>query len=405
LICNVFFFPQSHGGATRVVEDNVRSFLRLDDLEIGVFCSDEGVSPAGQLQLGSFDGVPVYRLSTPIEPGMDWRPFNPDNASAFARVLDHFRPDIIHFHCIQRLTASIAEEALRRKIPYIVTLHDGWWISDHQFLVDEDGFLRLPTPDIIEDCRTRPAPLVSIERRQRLKALLQSADARLSVSTAFARIYENAGVNDVRVVENGLPDLRPVTPQPRADGRLALGHIGGRSTHKGAFLVEAALRQGRFKNLHLTMVDGTLAQGETVETTWGTTPVTLTGPYPQAEVHALYGRLNVLLAPSTWPESYGLVTREALSYGLWVIASDLGAIGDGIVSGHNGHVIDTTTAGALKQVLRDLDGNHERYLQGTGPNSALRPIEDQASELHKLYWEIARDSRKSSECARRNRAA
>ena len=39
-----------------------------------------------------------------------------------------------------------------------------------------------------------------------------------------------------------------------------------------------------------------------------------------------YSEQDVLVAPSIWPESFGLVTREALSAGLWVIASDAGAL-------------------------------------------------------------------------------
>ena len=141
---------------------------------------------------------------------------------------------------------------------------------------------------------------------------------------------------------------------------------------------------------YLPMVDGSLAPGETVETTWGTTPVTLTGPYPQSEVGELYGQLNVLLAPSTWPESYGLVTREALSCGLWVVASDLGAIGEGVVDGRNGYTIDTRTTAELKRILHHLNEHHDRYSHAAekcGP--ALRQADEQAQELHSIYWGVA----------------
>ena len=41
-----------------------------------------------------------------------------------------------------------------------------------------------------------------------------------------------------------------------------------------------------------------------------------------------YSTQDVLVAPSIWPESFGLVSREALSAGLWVIASDAGALAE-----------------------------------------------------------------------------
>ena len=391
LICNVFFAPQSHGGATRVVEANVSDLAACwPDLEIGVFCSDEGAVPSGRLSLTEENGIPVYRLSTPQEAGMDRRPFNEDNAEPFERVLDHFRPTLIHFHCIQRLTATIVEVALARGIPYLVTLHDAWWISDHQFLVDEDGLLRLPGRDVLGDSSHDRDPLASMSRRQRLTSLLQHAAASLSVSTSFAKLYRDAGVGGVRVVENGTPAIVPLAAVPRADGRVALGHIGGRSSHKGASLIEAALRRGRYTNLHLTIVDGALAPGQSIYTNWGTTPVTLVAPYPQSQVARLYSRLNVLLAPSTWPESFGLVAREALGSGLWVIASDLGAVGQDVEDGRNGFVVDVSTTKGLAEALVRIDADPGRYRKPPpAPSVAVRSLAEQASELYEIYRGIA----------------
>jgi len=390
LVCNVFYAPQSYGGATRVVEANVKDFVaHYPNTEIGVFCSDEGAAPAGRLSLSQENGVPVYRLSTPQEAGMDWRPFNEDNAEPFERVLNHFRPDIIHFHCIQRLTATIVEVALSRKIPYVVTLHDAWWISDNQFLVDDDGLLQLPSRDVLGDGVLARNSLASMTRRQRLTSLLQHAEANLSVSASFAQIYEDAGVTRVQAVENGSPGMVPITSVPRADGRVALGHIGGRSAHKGASLIEAVLRRGTYANLHLTMIDGTLAPGQTVNTTWGTTPVTITAPYPQSQIADLYGQLNVLLAPSTWPESFGLVAREALGSGLWVVASDLGAVGQDVEAGRNGFIIDVSTTHGLAEALMQIDAEPEIYRKAASVAfTASRRVEDQAADLQMIYHKV-----------------
>ena len=387
LICHVFFAPQSYGGATRVVEDNVRIFKeRYPDLEIGIFCSEDGAASPGRLRMSSENGVPVYRLSTPQEPDMDWRPFNEDHADPFERVLDHFQPDIIHFHCIQRLTATIVEVALHREIPYLVTLHDGWWVSDHQFLVDKDGLLQLPSTDILGCVDGSLDRHQSIARRQRLASLLQNSAANLVVSAPFAKVYAEAGIAELRVVENGTPSLENVVRSLRQDGRVALGHVGGRSAHKGASLIEATLRRGNFHNVHLTMVDGTLEPGQSVNTIWGTTPVTLTAPFPQSQVGELYGQLDVLLAPSTWPESFGLVSREALRSGLWVVASNLGAIGEGIEDDLNGYVIDVTTTRDLRRVIEKIDADPNRYRSVPSSRSKeARSMAAQATDLYEIY--------------------
>lgn len=389
LVCNVFFAPQSIGGATRVVEDNINFLVNnFDDIEIVVFCTDEGIETPGRLRFERQNSVLVIRVSTPYEVGMDRRPFNEDNAKIFGEVLDIIKPDIVHFHCIQRLTASIVEMTAQRDIPYLVTLHDAWWISDYQFLMDEDGFLRLPSKDALVDLDTTGQNVSSLERRQRLGGLLSEAEVRLSVSSSFANTYNEAGIEDIAVNENGTSILDARRPKWRADGRVSLGHIGGRTFHKGAFLIEAALRQGEYSNLHMTMIDGRLHTGQKIQTFWGSTPVTLCGPYPQNRISDLYEELDVLLAPSLWPESYGLVAREAASCGIWVVASTMGAIGEGIKDGENGFLIDVSHPGPLKEALLTIDKQPSRFRGVRNIPDMGRSSNDQARELRKFYFDI-----------------
>lgn len=398
LLCHVFFYPQSVGGATRVIQDAVDALLAgHPEVELAIFSTQDGATPAGRVEFDTYRGVPVYKIATPIEANMDWRPFNPDTVDAFAKVVDAFQPDVIHFHCIQRLTGSIVELAKQRDIPYLVTLHDGWWISDQQFFVDEDGVLALPADDPLKTPRAGVSLGDSLLRRQRLLELLNGAAAAISVSHSFAKLYEAAGCRNLTVIENGV--ARKATVEPRAtggDSRLTLGHIGGRSTHKGATLLEAALRCGNFPNLRLVMIDATLENGARRQTIWGATPVELWGHTPMAEVGKLYASLDVLVAPSIWPESFGLVTREAQLHGLWVIASDRGAIGEDVEHGRNGFVIDVSDPQALTKLLAEMDQNVARFKQPPpAPTRAPFTVEEQTAKLVELYRTVARRERKT----------
>lgn len=394
LICNVFYSPQSYGGATRVVEDNVRDFIeRYQNLDVAVCCTNESHGLPGTLTLDNENGVPVYRITVAQDAKMDWTPFDDRNSAAFTRILEHFRPDLIHFHCIQRLTGTIVEVAQNRGIPYIVSLHDGWWISENQFFVDDEGFMRLPGPDLLSDSSVAQVPLAALTRRQRLSSLLNGSKANLAVSAPFGTIYVDAGIKKVCVVENGVTPICAIEHSTRMDGRVGLGHIGGRSKHKGAALVEAVLRRNRYDNLHLTMIDGSLGTGEQIDTIWGTTPITLTGAYPQSRVAELYNRFDVLLAPSTWPESFGLVTREATAAGLWVVASNLGAVAENIEDGGNGRIIDVTTPRGLAAALSEIDADPTRFSAKIPPanrrkKGTWRSTDQQAAQLHSLYHEI-----------------
>lgn len=327
LFINVYFPPQLVGGATRVVRDNLDHFIDEagDRFEFAVAAADAGADPAYATRIDNYRGVPVYRIAAPREVNMDWRPLNPEMGTAFEDLLDRFRPDLVHLHCVQRLTASVADALRIRGIPYVITLHDAWWISDFQFLVDADGQVHAPSPDPLNDA-TDPAinPIASLARRRVLGRVLDGAEALLAVSESFADLYRAAGHPRTRAVPNGAPMLVPLPKLPNPTGRVRLGQIGGRTTHKGATLIEAVLRDNAFRNLALTLVDHAMLASEVREEVWGDTPVRLVGRKPQDEIVKLYAELDVLLAPSLWPESFGLVTREAQAAGLWVVASDRG---------------------------------------------------------------------------------
>ncbi|MFC3173275.1 glycosyltransferase [Novosphingobium bradum] len=390
LVVNVFFAPQSLGGATRVVEDNVHHLAEDGGIDLAVFCLDHGFGPPGRLRTTGFGSVPVYRVALP--PGGEGLIDDPAVLPAFRRVLDLFAPDLVHFHCMQRLTAAPLRECRDSGVPYVVTAHDGWWLSPHQFLMDQDGLLRLPGPDLFAGLARRPAATAAaLRHRQHLAPLLLGAARLLTVSEKFAEIYRSAGLPGIEVVANGLPALpAPIADPDPPTGPLRLAHIGGRASHKGADLVEAALRRGAYPNLSLLMVDGRLPAGETVRTRWGASEVCLSAEWPQAEVARLYGRTDVLLAPSRCPESFGLVTREAEHYGCSVVASDLGAIGADVVPERTGFVVDVSGAADLQAVLARLDATPQTYRRGViAPRAAPgRTARDQAADLARVYREI-----------------
>lgn len=395
LLVNVYFPPQAVGGATRVVQSNLDQFL--DDAgeryEFAVAAVDEHATVPDDpevpydTRIDAYRGIPVYRISAPVERNMIWRPFNPRMRKSFEALLDRFEPDLIHFHCVQRLTATVVEIARARAIPYIVTLHDAWWISDFQFLIDENGQFHNPSPDPFVDASdTSISTTESVARRLSLKRTLDGARELLAVSETFAELYRRAGFPRTLTVANGVPRL--ATPPRRSNWsrRVRLGHIGGRTTHKGATLIEIVLRAGRFPNLALTIVDHAESSSYRRKEVWGETPVEIVGFVPHDRIADLYAQLDVLLAPSLWPESFGLVTREARAAGLWVVASDRGAIGEDIRHEVDGFRISVDGPKELCAVLVRINADHARYQQSPPqPERSVRTMIDQAHDLLTLY--------------------
>ncbi|MEN3211536.1 HAD-IA family hydrolase [Methylorubrum populi] len=386
LFSNVFFAPQTIGGATRVLKDNIDYLLdhHSDEFEIAVLTSDDENDRNGASRIDHYRGIPVMRIATPQELDMDWRPFNAAVYQHALTLLENFKPDLVHIHCLQRLSVAVAEACRTMSVPYIVTLHDAWWLSDYSFLINEHGELAMPSQDVLtQKFSRRIGRSDSLSRASQLRSALAGAEARLSVSQSFGEIYRACGF-DVKTIANGVSRLK-ARPRVPAGDRVRIAHVGGTQHHKGMFWIEAALRRNSFSNIAFSYVDLFRDPGDESQIVWGTTPITVHGKIPSSAIEEIYARTDVLIAPSTWPESFGLVAREALQAGCWVVASDLGAMGDEITDGVNGFVIDIARPGSLVEVLTEIDRNPDRFKQSPSLKVDLRTADDQSRDLIDFY--------------------
>lgn len=388
-LVNVFYPPQAIGGATRVVADNVAILQSHygDEIELVVFTSDERCTTPYQLDIYQQDGITVYRSTILHRENMDWHPQDPKMYDLFERFLELEQPDLVHFHCVQRLTGSVVEATRDMGIPYIVTAHDAWWISDFQFLVDSEGKLY---PEGHPD-RFAPRLLPnnvnfsqSIERIEYLSDLLLGAEEVLTVSEAFAEIYRKNGFNQIRVNRNGISSNQPWAPKDTSDStRVICGHIGGMSAHKGFFLLKKAIEKVQPTNISMIVVDHSKDESFIEKTLWENVPITIIGRVPQKDIVKLYRKMDVLFAPSTWPESYGLVTREATACGCWVVASNLGGIGEDIIEGESGFIVKPELD-SLCDAVKTIDRDAIKFKKSPR-NSNVRLAIEQVEELVEYY--------------------
>ena len=388
-LVNVFFPPQSIGGATRVLSDNFDILQKQygDDFELVVFTSDERCTTPYKLETYQHQGVTVYRSTILFRENMDWHPKDENMYDLFEEFLQLEQPDLVHFHCVQRLTASVVEATKNNNIPYIVTAHDAWWISDHQFLIDQkDNVYPNGHPDMFAP-RVLPNNVSlsdSIERINYYKELLNGATKLLTVSECFADIYAQNGYPNIVVNKNGISSTVQWEPKNTDyTDNVVCAHIGGMANHKGYFLLKEAIEQLQPKNLEMLIVDHSKEQGYEHKTKWGKVPVTFIGRVNQQGVVNLYQKIDVLFAPSLWPESYGLVTREAAASGCWVVASTLGGIGEDVIEGKTGFKV-TPTLKSLSAVIKKLDTNNAQFKNNI-QQVDIRIADEQVVELTEMY--------------------
>jgi len=320
---------------------------------------------------------------------MDWHAEDAEMYKIFSEFLKHEKPDLIHFHSIQRLTASIVQAALDLSVPYVITIHDAWWISDFQFLVDPLGNV-YPNGHVDKDpiCLLDNVSLIqSTVRREMLKKLLLAAEEVYVVSESFNKIYQNNGISNTITIRNGISDfIEQDIRYCNSSKNIVIGHVGGLAEHKGYYRLLEAIKNIQTTNIEFLIVDLSKDESYTSTQYYGDIKIKYVGRHEQSRVSFLYSSIDVLIAPSIWPESFGLVTREAAACGCWIIASNVGAIGEDVNHNVDGFVIDPEIQ-SIADIINKIDKNPQRF-KNRVKKSDVRYSSSQSNDLLQRYRQI-----------------
>jgi glycosyltransferase involved in cell wall biosynthesis len=113
------------------------------------------------------------------------------------------------------------------------------------------------------------------------------------------------------------------------------------------------------------------------------------GPFSPEDRPRIYAQLDVLVIPSLSPETFSRAAREALAYGVPVIASRVGALTEVVLDGVNGYTFPPGDEEALRRILEELAQDPERLrsLGLPGPVSLLS-VEAHVRALEQIYQEL-----------------
>lgn len=395
LSINVYYGPQSFGGATLVAEQLNRHLVEYGAADVAVFCLMPSQMAAGKaLHRYSVDNLQVFAVPEHLKATSADSP--PDASSEamleqFAAVLDCFKPDMIHVHCIQGIGLGVLGLARQRNIPYVITLHDAWWLCALQFMLKPDGHYCHQTTinqQICSNCTGQPSLVQA--RSLRMREALEQAATLLAPSRFFAELFEANGYHQVRLHRNGVVPPQPTQPQPisRSDQPIRFGYLGGNVAIKGFPQIQGVFRRlAHCHDLELVLVDNALNLGHPsyfAPDLRGLKNVRLLPGFDQTNADQFYGEIDVLLFPTRWKESFGLAIREALARGIWVISSDAGGTVEDVHDGVNGRIIPFEDSGdALERAVLEAKERVMRVRQGIDPRptTVVRSYAEQADEL------------------------
>ncbi|CAN5729013.1 glycosyltransferase family 4 protein [soil metagenome] len=267
---------------------------------------------------------------------------------AFGQILDDFQADLVHVQHLMGLPAAILDVVQARGIPYIVTLHDYWWICANANLLTNYSDETCAGPVAYLNCthcivaRSAQnaswlgAPVITgslIWRARLLRKILQGAQQVIAFSEFVRTWYGQQGMAAAKLCL-----LAPGVEQPPADlptrhrlpeQPVRLLYLGGIARVKGVHVILEALRH--VPGAVELWVAGDLTSDPAYSDELrqlATTKVTFLGRLDRQAVWQRLAQVDVLLAPSLWHETYCFVAREAFAAGVPVIASRMGALSE-----------------------------------------------------------------------------
>jgi len=388
LSVNVFYAPQAFGGAT-ILAEALNGHLSQLGWDVAVFTTipdaQAGGKPLHRYQWGSamVFGVPfsAARCAAGEQSSAAVR-------EAFAAVLDAVDPQLVHIHCLQGLGLTLLELCVQRQIPYVITLHDAWWLCPRQFMLTPAGEYCGQTRIDTALCGTcTGTPQLVLARWHQVRAALEAAAALLAPSQFFGDLFASNGFTQVRLNRNGvlLPAPQACRPQPSpgAKAPVRFAYLGGNTPIKGFPLIQQVFRRLPPGGHRLILVDNTLNLGHAsyfLPDLLGLGDVQVVPAFSAEGLDAFYAGVDVLLFPTQWKESFGLAIREALARGIWVICSDAGGTVEDLVDGRNGRILPfppqaPQLAAAVQEAI------HRRHQPEPTP---VRSQAQQAQELDQL---------------------
>ncbi|HNS49560.1 MAG TPA: glycosyltransferase family 4 protein [Anaerolineae bacterium] len=396
------FLPESRGG----MENHafyLSKYLLSAGHEVGVLyrVRSKGTDPCA-LDTGQWEGLRVFRLMRGNSaPGPVFYPFyDPRAEGLFERVLQTFQPEVVHFHHLVDLSASLVSAAARHGIPTVFTLHDFWPMCIMSHLRTPDGDLchgpdeGLRCAECLWKQQAQAHAPVSIRTRYRELGLRESLRRapRFVADVLFARLaggsheFSNANLRVQmaslpwrnsymrqaltsctqlispsrflmeKYVEWGVPashflqiynsvpgSLRSLRSLPRGvHDRVRFGFLGSLYPPKGVHVLIEAFRQmgSSAAELHIWGAapnPGAQPYADQVHEQGRDVPsLCFEGGFPPADLGRILQDLDVLVVPSTWYENNPLVILEAFAAGIPVIAGDIGGMAELVQPNVNG---------------------------------------------------------------------
>jgi glycosyltransferase involved in cell wall biosynthesis len=339
--------------------------------------------------------------------------FHSDEArTQFARLLDDFRPDVIHAHGVyHHLTNAILKPARERGVPIVYTLHDYKLICPaYHFYTEKNGVCEKCRGGRQWNCLVNRCThgSLAMDALYAIDGLVQWHGGALR--EAVARFVGPARFIVDKFAEHGFPreklryvpnffesaDDAPVAPADVEAIRAAHGrhilYFGRLSPEKGVdVLIDAAASAGA----PLVIVgDGPKRAELEAQARAAGGACVFTGHLKGAALWAHVEAASAIALPSVWYEIAPKSVLEAQARGLPIVTTRIGGLPEMVEDGVSGFVVQpgdrAGLAGALRRLLA-MEESERTRLGAAGRARALTAFtrERYYREMTQIYAELS----------------
>lgn len=375
--------PFFTGGSVRYAEDLIISQVSSGD-DVAVLIPKKSGYFSKKTTIKTVTGqkpYTIFELINPLptavvlginKPKSYMRNVVPD---AYARLLDDFKPKIIHVHTIMGIHKEFFILAKERNIRLVFTTHDFYPLCLKYTLINHEGNLCSgKSPEKCEICnrnqglppllerfmrsylytKMKQWPAMKLLRSKARTTLGQSTSKKSNLSESIYRdrlkdyfdlynyyddflsmmdlihynseltkgIYEKLRPNlkgvVIDITHSNLPHRNQTLN--RKPSQLRIGYVGGVIRQKG---FEVMIRA--FKNLQAEYPDevSLVLWGDDFKNIQKPPNTLIQSTYSIDKIGLVFESMDVLVVPSIGYETFGFVVLEALAYGIPVLCSDL----------------------------------------------------------------------------------
>ena len=308
-------------------------------------------------------------------------------------ILDSFKIDILHVHHFLFQTFDAINEAKKRNIYTIMTLHDLYMICPSVNMVYKDKFCEI---DPEKDCAKCLNSRLGVSRdilenwRKNCKNLLEQCDKIIvpseNTKKQYNKIYPDL---NIEVVEHGV-ELVEIENKPKKEKTtFDIAFVGAMAIHKGSNILKSLIKENNNQDIKIHL----FGKSEDESLTKNQKNYIFHGKYQRGKLPELLKENNIdlvcIFAP--WPETYSYTLTECYMAKIPILAFDIGAVGDRIKQDKTGYVIEcsSTTSEILKEIEK-IRNNKEEYNEKLKAyeNYKFKTIKEMQDYYEKMYNQI-----------------